>query len=272
MRQDRWVTDSILGNDSGSSVLRQLREKEIDPSDAERVLELLQGLEPLELVMVAAAGNQPERGAASDSSITSDIAEKGIDALVSRYGVNRETAAQALELLRNGTVQRDLASVSAETARAVGQIPAAVVGSVHAVTQRPLSVFGFSLAVARDIAELPREGVGLGESEFRRLMAGGKGSPGRDYPLFDHTFRALYEVEAIEVLRDWVVSVTAYQSVQVAIKAYAETHGIKLTDDDIAAARDAIQQGNLTPLVLQGVDYFRREYSDEFPDVLQSLG
>ncbi len=127
---------------------------------------------------------------------------------IERNGFRQEHARAALVLLRNGTFERDLAAVVAEASRAAGQMPAAVARSVHRTLTNPLRAFRITFAVARDLAELPIEASGLSQREFERMMRGGAAGPDREFPLFDHTFEALYRIESIAVLRDWLLEVT----------------------------------------------------------------
>ncbi len=58
---------------------------------------------------------------------------------------------------------------------------------------------------------------------------------------------------------------------QLALIVYARAQGIQLEKADIEAAREALQRGDLTPALVQGVEYFRREHPDRFPEIIGML-
>jgi hypothetical protein len=64
--------------------------------------------------------------------------------------------------------------------------------TVQEALRDPVRVFGFAIAMALDLRELPVEGADLNPQEFERIVRGGVASPGRNYPLFDHSWRLSY--------------------------------------------------------------------------------
>jgi hypothetical protein len=265
MSNDRFVAETIASQPDLEQRLGALG------PDGSRVLELLSEMSPMALMLLLAKGAGDSTSGAAGSGGTHDVLEEVVRRAAERNGFDEQHVREAMVLLRNGTFERDLAMVVAETSRAVGQMPAAVARSVRRTLANPLRVFGFMFAVVRDLKELPFEAGGLSHREFERLMRGGAAGPDREYPLFDHTFEALYQIEPISVLKDWVLEVTARESVQLALIVYARTQGVEIQKADIEAARRSFAQGNLTPALVQGIDYFRREHADRFPEVLGML-
>jgi hypothetical protein len=263
MARDRFVAETVAAEPGLEETLN---------AASPDLFQAVRDLSPMAFVMLIAKGaNGAGADRASDAMIRRGL-EELVDQAAERNGFSREDAREALELLANGTLERDLASVVAQTSQAIGRIPSAALASIHRTLDNPLRVLGFTFAVGRDLAELPIEVPGLSQREFERLMRGGSAVPGREFPLFDHTFEHLYRIEPVAVLRDWLLEVSDRQSVQLALIVYARTQGVELTRQDIAAAREALREGNLTPAIVQGIDYFRREHAGQFPEILQTLG
>ena len=195
MPRDRFVAETIASN---PDLALALRTSGIEEPGITRVLHLLNEMPAMALVVLLAKSTGRGGAGAAANPVMREGLEELVRRVAERHGFREEEVREALVLLRNGTFERDLASVAAETSRAVGQMPSAVARSVQGALINPLRVLGFAFAVARDLAELPVEGGGLSHREFERLMRGGAASPGRNYPLFDHTFAALYEIEPID--------------------------------------------------------------------------
>jgi hypothetical protein len=263
MATDRFVSETLASKPD--------LERELNASGS-TLLDTVREMSPMAFVLLAAKGAPGAAASAPSDPILGRGLEELVDRAAREQGFSPEEAREALTLLANGTVERDLGSVVAQTSQAIGRIPAAALGSIQRTLSNPFRVLGLTFAIARDLAELPIEAPGLGRREFDRMMRGGTAGPGREFPLFDHTFDHLYRIEPIAVLRDWLLEVTGRESVQLALIVYARTQGIELQREDIEAARQALRDGDLTPAVLRGIDYFRREHAGQFPEILQTLG
>jgi hypothetical protein len=163
--------------------------------------------------------------------------------------------------VRTGRFGDDLAGVTAVSVRTLGSLPHAVA----AFLRNPTVVIGVIPALFKDLREMPRDLGGTIARGLRDLFRGEspKGEEEHRDRFLENTLREVYEVAPIDLVRSWSHEVTGYESVRLAILVYASTHGVDLEASDLDAARAALSDGDLAPLLVAGFEYFKREAPDE---------
>lgn len=217
-------------------------------TDAGRLLGLLRRGSLLELLAFASSRKSGDESSLDRNALEKVAAQRGIDA---------EHVDAAWELLRTGSLGDDLAGVTTVSVRTLRSLPSAVAQLVR----NPTVVIDIVPALVSDLFELPRD---LGRTLVHRVRDLFRGeSPKSDEEhrerLLENTLRELYEVAPIDVVRSWSHEVTGYESVKLAIVLFASTHGVNLEDADIDAARAALREGDLAPLLIAAFEYFEGE-------------
>jgi hypothetical protein len=220
--------------------------------DAERLLALLRSCSLLELLAFASS-----RKSGAESSFERSALER----LAAQRGIVPEHVDAAWELVRTGRLGDDLAGVTAVSVHTLRSLPGAVTGFMR----NPSVAIDVIPALFSDLAELPRDLGGTVARGVRDLFRGESPKSDEEHRerLLENTLRELYEVAPIDVVRSWGHEVTGHDSVKLAIIVYASTHGVNLEDDDIDAARAALGEGDLAPLLIAGFEYFQREAPDK---------
>jgi len=220
--------------------------------ESDRFLALLQRCSLLELLAFASSRR---------SGMVSEVERGALEDLAARRGFDAERIGEAWELVRTGKIGDDLAGVTAVSVRTLRSMPGAVTDFVR----DPTVAIETIPALFDDLYEMPRS---LGASIARGIREWFRGESPKDEEehsdrLLENTLREIYAVAPLGVVLSWGYEVTGHDSIKLAIAFYASTHGVDLQDDDFDAARAALRNGNLAPLLTAAFEYFKREAPDK---------
>lgn len=213
--------------------------------EQDRAIELLRRAPVLPLVALASTRRRgsPDAVDLSEGAARSTL-EPFLASLADEQGFSRDDVSNAIRLIQEGVLTDDLAGVTRATQTALGRIPESVVQYLDSPGDAGATILDVLGALPSLVGDLVG---GLGK------LLGGTGRPD---PIGAEVLNALYTIQALDLIRDWVVEVSGYESVQLAIVAYARVHGWQVDRDQIEGIRKSLQEDDLSPALVEAVRFF----------------
>ena len=172
--------------------------------------------------------------------LNKDILKAALRLYAEKYGISAEDSDKAFELIMNGAALKDTQGILEDTAAVLKKLPAGLKKLIlHPVSSSRSILKG----VFRDIISLPESSKNM----LTKLLNNEDDKAELDSESvfhFNNTLQSIFELAVIEDLSKWIADVLSYESVQLALMAYASTQGVNLTPDDIRQLRDFLSDGD----------------------------
>lgn len=166
-----------------------------------------------------------------------------------KKGISVENAEEALELLDNGVFKEDLKGVTKLLLTTLKKIPE----SLREFLKQPVtSAAGVIRGILKDISELPGEGLEI----LVDRMNGNSSHDENDYSLLNNTLSAVFSTAPVGDVRDFLVEILEYESIQMAIILYAEAHGYEVQKENLQDLSKSLSTNNLSPLLNEVMTFY----------------
>ena len=164
-------------------------------------------------------------------TLNKELLKKLIDGYAKKYGFSEADCEKAIELIISGVAQKDIRGIIENTALTLKQIPPSLRKIIFKPVSSPLSILR---GVFRDIVKLPKSSKILFSKFLDSSANSKKVKLDKESILqFNNTLESIFEIAVLEDLREWAATVLSYDSVQLALIAYASTQGIEISKEDI---------------------------------------
>lgn len=191
-------------------------------------------------------GSQEEK-----KTLDKEILKQLLEVYANKYGYSEEDTEKAFELIISGVAQKDTRGIIEDTALTLKQLPPSLRKIIFKPVSSPLSILR---GVFRDIAKLPKSSKTLLNKFLKSNPNSQKVKLDNESILhFNNTLNSIFEIAVLEDLREWAATILSYDSIQLALIAYASTQGIEISKDDIEKIISFLHDGDpevITTLII----------------------